>query len=70
MRLVKMREGQEALSISRRKLSELITNGEIPGMKIGGTWRIDLDGVERLIQQRGTEGVNSGELGESAEIRA
>jgi excisionase family DNA binding protein len=39
------------LRYSERTVKRLLTNGEIPGFKIGGNWRIDPDVFEQFLKE-------------------
>ena len=54
-KLLTISETCEATSLSRTTIYRLLKRGELPALKIGASWRIPADELERLIQGRYTE---------------
>ena len=54
-KLLTILETCEATSLSRTTIYRLLKRGELPALKIGASWRIPADELERLIQGRYTE---------------
>jgi excisionase family DNA binding protein len=48
--IVTAREVGKYLKLSESTIYKLATNGEIPGFKIGDSWRFDMEDIFRLIQ--------------------
>ena len=46
------REAAEYLSVHVRTLYRLVKNGEIPGRKIGGSWRFKKDALDEWLSIR------------------
>ena len=45
-------EAAEALGISRSRVYELITSGDIPSIRLAGTLRVPVDGLRRLVKRK------------------
>jgi excisionase family DNA binding protein len=50
--LVTAKELGQYLKLSETTLYKLASSGEIPGFKIGDSWRFDMDEVQKLIRKR------------------
>jgi len=48
------REAADYLSVHVRTIYRLVKNGEIPGCKIGGSWRFKKDALDDWLSIRGT----------------
>jgi len=46
------REAAEYLSVHVRTIYRLVKNGEIPGRKIGGSWRFKKDALDEFLSIR------------------
>lgn len=46
------REAAEYLSVHVRTIYRLAKNGEIPGRKIGGSWRFKKDALDEFLSMR------------------
>jgi excisionase family DNA binding protein len=46
-------EACELLRISRRTMFRLLASGEVPGVKLGGSWRFSRDLLLRIIEDGG-----------------
>jgi len=46
------REAAEYLSVHVRTIYRLVKNGEIPGRKIGGSWRFKKDALDEWLSIR------------------
>jgi len=46
------REAAEYLSVHVRTLYRLVKHGEIPGRKIGGSWRFKKDALDEWLSMR------------------
>jgi excisionase family DNA binding protein len=55
------REAAEYLSVHVRTIYRLVKHGEIPGRKIGGSWRFKKDALDEWLSMR--ENPSSGEKG-------
>jgi len=55
------REAAEYLSVHVRTIYRLVKHGEIPGRKIGGSWRFKKDALDEWLSIR--ENPSSGEKG-------
>ena len=51
-RLLKPREAAEYLGLGYETLIELIHAGEVPACKIGGTWRVPEDALQKCIESK------------------
>lgn len=51
--LIKAREVAPLLRLSESTIYKLVARGEIPGFKIGGSWRFALQEIEKMIQKTG-----------------
>jgi len=47
------REAAEYLSVHVRTIYRLAKNGEIPGRKVGGSWRFKKDALDEWLSMRG-----------------
>lgn len=51
-RFVSIADVAETLSISSRQAYGLVTTGELPAIKVGKSWRIELTELESYIQRQ------------------
>jgi excisionase family DNA binding protein len=49
-KLITAKELAQFLKLSESTIYKLASNGEIPGLKIGDSWRFDQQDIERMIQ--------------------
>lgn len=54
-KLLTVSETCEAIRMSATSVYRLIKRGELPALKIGESWRVPADELEKLIQGRYTE---------------
>lgn len=56
-RFLQLAEVSEILNISSAQAYALVRSGELPAIKIGGRgqWRVEVDELERFIQQKYAE---------------
>ena len=45
-------EAAIALGVSRSRMYELITSGEIPSIRLGGTWRVPVELLRQWIKEQ------------------
>ena len=50
-RLMTAKELAQFLKLSESTIYKLASNGDIPGFKIGDSWRFDLEEIQKLIRQ-------------------
>ncbi|WP_233713226.1 methylation-associated defense system helix-turn-helix domain-containing protein MAD1 [Amaricoccus solimangrovi] len=50
-----IREVAEYLKLNEKTAYRLAAEGEIPGFKVGGSWRFKRQDIERWIAQKTTE---------------
>jgi len=65
-------EAAEMLQVSERTLQRLVSNGEVPGVQVGGQWRFDRDQLKEMVrgEWRPTEKEESGrQLVEAESLR-
>jgi excisionase family DNA binding protein len=51
IKLLTLREAASILKISKRTLHRMIQTRQIPGLKVGGQWRILESRLEELVQE-------------------
>ncbi len=56
MNLVTAKELSDLFRVSDSTIYNLAVSGKIPGFKLGGSWRFDLDEVFRLVHEDGQGG--------------
>ena len=49
--LMTAKELAQFLKLSESTIYKLASNGDIPGFKIGDSWRFDLEEIQKLIRQ-------------------
>jgi len=59
--LIKAREVAPLLRLSESTIYKLVARGEIPGVKIGGSWRFALQEIEKMIPKAGKKNSDGGE---------
>ena len=45
-------EAAIAIGVSRSRMYELITSGEIPSIRLGGTWRVPVESLRQWIKKQ------------------
>jgi len=60
IKLLTPREAASILKISNRTLHRMIQTGQIPGLKVGGQWRILESRLEELVQEQENTAPNAG----------
>jgi excisionase family DNA binding protein len=63
IKLLTLREAASILKISKRTLHRMIQTGQIPGLKVGGQWRILESRLEELVQEETDTAPNAGVIG-------
>jgi excisionase family DNA binding protein len=58
-KLITAKELAQFLKLSESTIYKLASNGEIPGLKIGDSWRFDQQDIESLIRSLKRESRNS-----------
>ncbi|TPE46526.1 helix-turn-helix domain-containing protein [Amaricoccus solimangrovi] len=53
--IMTIREVAEYLKLNEKTAYRLAAEGEIPGFKVGGSWRFKRQDIERWIAQKTTE---------------
>lgn len=59
-KLLTAKELAQFLKLSESTIYKLASNGEIPGLKIGDSWRFDQQDIERMIRSVKCGNRNSG----------
>ena len=59
-KLITAKELAQFLKLSESTIYKLASNGEIPGLKIGDSWRFDLQDIARMIRSVKRGNRNSG----------
>ena len=59
-KLITAKELAQFLKLSESTIYKLASNGEIPGLRIGDSWRFDQQDIERMIRSAKRGGRNSG----------
>jgi len=49
--IITAKEVGKYLKLSESTVYKLASSGEIPGFKIGDSWRFDMEEIQRMIQQ-------------------
>jgi excisionase family DNA binding protein len=50
--IVTVKEVKKYLKLSDSTIYKLASNGELPGFRIGDSWRFDMDEIIKLIKDR------------------
>jgi len=53
--LLRPGEAAEAIGIGRSKIYELISSGELPSVRIGGSVRVPLDKLREWVERKAAE---------------
>ena len=56
-------EAAIAIGVSRSRMYELITSGEIPSVRLGGTWRVPVESLRQWIKEHLCRGRSVAEQG-------
>jgi excisionase family DNA binding protein len=59
-KLITAKELAQFLKLSESTIYKLASNGEIPGLRIGDSWRFDQQDIERMIRISKQGSRNSG----------
>jgi len=59
-KLITAKELAQFLKLSESTIYKLASNGELPGLKIGDSWRFDQQDIERMIRSVKRGSRNSG----------
>ena len=59
-KLITAKELAQFLKLSESTIYKLASNGELPGLKIGDSWRFDQQDIERMIRSVKRGNRNSG----------
>jgi excisionase family DNA binding protein len=59
-KLLTAKELAQFLKLSESTIYKLASNGEIPGLKIGDSWRFEQQDIERMIRSVKSGSRNSG----------
>lgn len=51
MNIVTAKEVGQILKLTESTIYKLVSNGKLPGFKIGDSWRFDMDEIFRLIKE-------------------
>ncbi len=51
-KIVTVREVRDYLKLSDSAIYNLAASGQIPGFKIGDSWRFDMEEIERMIEAK------------------
>lgn len=49
MRIVTVKEVAEFLRLKEATICRLASEGKLPGVKVGKSWRFDMEGLERWV---------------------
>ncbi len=49
--IITAKEVGEYLKLSESTVYKLASSGEIPGFKVGDSWRFDMEDIEKMIRQ-------------------
>ena len=58
--ILTIREVADYLKVTERTLYRLVQDGEVPGFKVGGSWRFRRDDLEQWITQRSRGATRTG----------
>jgi excisionase family DNA binding protein len=68
-KIMTAKELSEFLKLSESTIYKLASNGDIPGFKIGDSWRFELDEIQKLIRESKKKGKRQNNLVEEKEER-
>lgn len=51
-RFLTTREGSAFLNVTEKKVRRMLRDGELPGLKLGDEWRLDLKRLETLLDRK------------------
>ena len=55
--IMNAKELSQFLKLSESTIYKLASNGEIPGFKIGDSWRFELEEIQKMIQESKKQGM-------------
>jgi excisionase family DNA binding protein len=56
-KIMTAKELSQFLKLSESTIYKLVSNGEIPGFKIGDSWRFELDEIQKMILDSKKQGL-------------
>jgi len=56
-KILTAKELSQFLKLSESTIYKLASNGEIPGFKIGDSWRFDLEEIQKMIRESKKRGL-------------
>jgi excisionase family DNA binding protein len=56
-KIMTAKELSQFLKLSESTIYKLASNGEIPGFKIGDSWRFELDEIQKMIRESKKQGL-------------
>ncbi len=56
-KIMTAKELSQFLKLSESTIYKLASNGEIPGFKIGDSWRFELDEIQKMIRESKKQGM-------------
>ena len=56
-KILTAKELSQFLKLSESTIYKLASNGEIPGFKIGDSWRFDLEEIQKMIRESKKRGI-------------
>jgi excisionase family DNA binding protein len=68
-KIMTAKELSQFLKLSESTIYKLASNGEIPGFKIGDSWRFELEEIQKLIRESKKKGRRQKDTREEREER-
>jgi len=68
-KIMTAKELSQFLKLSESTIYKLASNGEIPGFKIGDSWRFELEEIQKMIRESKKKGRKQGDPIEEKEER-
>lgn len=68
-KIMTAKELSQFLKLSESTIYKLATNGDIPGFKIGDSWRFELEEIQKMIRDSKKKGRKQGDSLEEREER-
>lgn len=68
-KIMTAKELSQFLKLSESTIYKLASNGEIPGFKIGDSWRFDLEEIQKMIRESKKKGRKAKDPAEEREER-
>jgi len=56
-KIMTAKELSQFLKLSESTIYKLVSNGEIPGFKIGDSWRFELEEIQKMIRESKRQGM-------------